>query len=103
MKEYVTDIKDVKIQGGPGVEIHLGKDQESGVEINKAKVDRLAAKCGPKGTGCDSDCCDTDFQSKIEDIDVSGVDGDVTMHLRGAVTAAQTASIMSRCNCYNDA
>jgi hypothetical protein len=93
MKEYVTDIK----QATDGVQIHLG----TGIE--KDKVDRLAAKCGPNGTGCESDCCDTDFQSKIEGIDVSGVDDNVTMHLRGAVTATQTASIMSRCNCYNDA
>lgn len=93
MKEYVTDIKDIK----GGVAISLG----TGIE--KDKVDRMAAKCGPNGTGCDSDCCDTDFQSKIEGIDVSGVDDNVTMHLRGAVTAQQTASIMSKCDCYNDA
>jgi hypothetical protein len=93
MKEYVTDIK----QKDDGVEIHLGE----GIEVNK--VERMAAKCGPNGTGCESDCCDEDFQSKIEGIDVSGIDDDVTMHLRGAVTAAQTSSIMSRCDCYNDA
>jgi hypothetical protein len=97
MQKYVTDIKDRDAKDGGGVEIHLG----TGIE--KDKVDRLAAKCGPKGTGCDSDCCDVEFQSKIEDIDVSGVDDNVTMHLRGAVTAQQTANIMSRCNCYNDA
>jgi hypothetical protein len=93
MKDYVTDIKDAN----GGVEIHLG----TGIE--KAKVDRMAAKCGPGGSGCESDCCDKDFQDKIEGIDVSGVDDNVTMHLRGAVTATQTANIMSRCECYNDA
>ena len=93
MKEYVTDIK----QATHGVEIHLGEG------IEKDKVDRMASKCGPGGSGCESDCCDADFQAKIEGIDVSGVDDDVTMHLRGAVQATQVANIMSRCDCYNDA
>lgn len=93
MKEFVTDIK----QQAHGVEIHLGEG------IEKAKVDRMAAKCGPNGSGCDSDCCDTDFQSKVEGIDVSGMDDDVTMHLRGALSATKVTDIMSRCECYNDA
>lgn len=93
MKEYVTDIQ----QQQHGVKILLGEG------IEKDKVDRMAAKCGPNGTGCDSDCCDEDFQSKVEGIDVSGVDDDVTMHLRGALSAAKVTDIMSRCNCYNDA
>ena len=93
MKEYVTAIN----QEDHGVEIRLGEG------IEKDKVDRMAAKCGPNGTGCNSDCCDADFQAKIEGIDVSGVDDDVTMHLRGAVTATKVQDIMSRCNCYNEA
>jgi hypothetical protein len=31
------------------------------------------------------------------------MDDNVTMHLRGAVTAQQTANIMSRCDCYDKA
>jgi hypothetical protein len=92
MKEFVTDIK----QLDHGVEIKLG----TGVE--KQKMDAMAAKCGPGGTGCNSDCCDTDFQALIEGIDVSGVDDSVTMHLRGAVSASKVANIMSRCDCYNE-
>lgn len=93
MKEYVTDIKQLE----HGVEIHLGE----GVE--KSKCNAIAARCVPSGPGCNSDCCDTDFRSKIEGVDVSGEDDNVTMHLRGAVQASTVANVMSRCNCYNDA
>ena len=93
MKEYVTDIK----QAENGVEIQLG----TGIE--KDKVARMAAKCAPGGPGCNSDCCEGDFRQRIEGIDVSGADDNVTMHLRGALTTAQTVSVMSKCDCYNDA
>ena len=92
MKEFVTGMN----QKDDGVEINLGEG------IEKDKVDAMAAKCGPEGTGCDSDCCDPDFESRIEGIDVSGVDDNVTMHLRGAVNVDEVADKMSRCDCYNE-
>jgi len=92
MKEFVRDMK----QQDNGVEIQLA----GGVE--KEKIDRMAARCAPGGPGCNSNCCEPEFRASIEGIDVSGADDNVTMHLRGSVTAAKVAEVMSKCDCYND-
>lgn len=92
MKEFVTDLK----QLDHGVDVELS----NGVE--RAKIEALAVKCGPGGPGCNSDCCEPEFKAAIEGIDVSGSGGNVTMHLRGAVTVAAVAEKMSRCDCYNE-
>jgi hypothetical protein len=92
MKEFVTDMK----QKETGVEIQLS----NGVE--KEKIDRMAVRCAPGGPGCNSNCCDSDFRTAIEGIDVSGMDDNVTMHLRGAITATKVVEVMSKCDCYNE-
>ncbi|MEX0729526.1 MAG: hypothetical protein WED00_03605 [Aquisalimonadaceae bacterium] len=92
MKQYVTGMK----QREDGVEISLGEG------IEREKMDVLAAKCGPGGSGCDSDCCEPEFTSRVEGIDVSGVDDNITMHLRGAVHVNEVADKMSRCDCYDE-
>ncbi len=91
MKEFVKDIKQVEA----GVDIELGG------AVERAKCDALAAKCGPGGGGCDSECCD-ETQGNVHGIDVDGVDGDVTMHLKTSLSAGTIANAMSKCNCYND-
>jgi hypothetical protein len=92
MRDFVTGL-DQKRQG---VDVHLGK----GVE--RDKIELLAVKCGPGGTGCNSDCCDPEFAAKIEGIDVSGLGDNVTMHLRGAITVGAVSEKMARCDCYNE-
>lgn len=92
MKEYVTDLK----QLDDGVQIELGKGAE------KAKLEKVAAKCAPGGPGCKSDCCDPQFRAAIEGIDVEGVDSAVTMHLRGALTVEALSERMVKCNCYDE-
>jgi hypothetical protein len=94
MKDFVTNMT----QLDRGVAIEMG----NGVE--RKRIDALAARCGPGGSGCDSDCgggCE-EFTAKIEGIDVTGVDDSVTMHLRGLVTVEAVADKMSHCNCYDE-
>ncbi len=92
MQEFVTGLD----QKTHGVDVHLGK----GVE--RDKIDQLAMKCAPGGTGCNSDCCDPTFATLFEGIDVSGVGDAVTMHLRGALTVALVTERMAKCDCYNE-
>ena len=92
MKDFVTNMT----QLDRGVEIKMS----NGVE--RKRMDALAAKCGPGGSGCASDCCEPEFTAKIEGIDVTGVDDSVTMHLRGLVDVEAVANKMSQCNCYDE-
>ncbi|MCU7920693.1 MAG: hypothetical protein KZQ99_08655 [Candidatus Thiodiazotropha sp. (ex Dulcina madagascariensis)] len=92
MKEFVTGID----QKDHGVDVHL-----EGEPIKKEKLDKLSELCHPDGPGCDSDCCTPEFRAQVEGIDVEGMDGNVTMHVRGAVTASEIASNMSKCDCMD--
>lgn len=81
---------------------------EKGVDITVAgevitveKMQAMANMCAPGGSGCPSDCCSDDFKSRLEDVVVAGVDGAVTMHLRGAINAAEVQASLSKCDCYD--
>lgn len=92
MKEFVTGIE----QKEHGVEVHL-----EGKEVEKKKLEKLSELCAPGGPGCDSDCCTPEFKAQVEGIDVEGMDGNVTMHVRGAIKAAEIASNLSKCDCMD--
>ncbi|MCU7906607.1 MAG: hypothetical protein KZQ76_12340 [Candidatus Thiodiazotropha sp. (ex Epidulcina cf. delphinae)] len=93
MKEFVTGID----QKDHGVDVHL-----EGEPIKKGKLDKLSELCRPDGPGCESDCCTPEFRAQVEGIDVEGMDGNVTMHVRGAVTAAEIAANLSKCDCMDE-
>jgi|SoiMethySBSTD1v2_1073268.scaffolds.fasta_scaffold1040745_2 hypothetical protein len=92
MKDFVTNM--TQLDNGVQIEMSNG--------VERSRMDALAAKCGPGGSGCDSDCCEPEFTAKIEGIDVTGVDDNITMHLRGMVDVESVADKMSRCNCYDE-
>lgn len=83
-------------QRSNGVDVNV-----QGQEIIKSKMEVMAAKCAPGGPGCADDCCDEDFKSRLAGVEVDGIDGDVTMHIRGAIKAAEVGANLSRCNCYD--
>lgn len=91
LTENVTDMQ----QTDKGVDVRV-----EGKDIKVDKMQQMAAKCGPEGAGCEDDCCDEDFAARLEGVDVDGVDGKVTMHVLGAIRAAEVANNLSRCNCY---
>jgi hypothetical protein len=81
---------------------------EEGVDITVAgdvitveKMQAMANMCAPGGSGCPSDCCSDDFKSRLQGVAIEGVDGDVTMHLRGAINASEVQASLSKCDCYD--
>lgn len=81
---------------------------ENGVDISVAgdvitvdKMQAMANMCAPGGSGCPSDCCSDDFKARLESVKIEGVDGNVTMHLRGAIHAAEVQASLSKCDCYD--
>lgn len=72
-----------------------------GPEIQVAKMQTMANKCAPGGPGCEDDCCEEDFKARLKGVKVDGIDGAVTMHVLGAIKAAEVANNLSRCNCYD--
>ncbi|MFZ5895466.1 MAG: hypothetical protein ACOY0T_30700 [Myxococcota bacterium] len=92
MKDMVDSIK----QTSRGVSVHLG----AGVELKKAQA--LAAKCGPGGPGCSSDCCTPEMRSAIKSMNATGKDGDVDLVIDG-LSAEQVQANLAKCSCYNDA
>lgn len=93
MKDNVTGI----YQKTHGVDVHL-----EGEPILKENMDELSRLCAPDGPGCNSDCCTPEFKARVEGIDVEGMDGNVTMHVRGAVTAAEISSNLQKCDCMDE-
>lgn len=91
LTENVTGMEQTK----EGVDVFV-----EGEEIKVDKMQAMANKCGPEGEGCEDDCCDADFEARLKGVDVAGVDGNVTMHVLGAIKAAEVANNLSRCNCY---
>jgi hypothetical protein len=91
LTKNVTDMQETE----KGVDVRV-----EGEEIKVGKMQEMAAKCGPEGAGCEDDCCDADFEARLEGVNVGGVDGNVTMHVLGAIRAAEVANNLSRCNCY---
>jgi hypothetical protein len=74
-----------------------------GPEIQVAKMQAMASKCAPGGPGCEDDCCEPDFKARLKGVKVTGMDGAVTMHVLGAIRAAEVGNNLSRCNCYEAA
>jgi hypothetical protein len=79
---------------GVDVEVH-------GPEIQVAKMQAMADRCAPGKAGCDDDCCEGDFKERLKGVKVEGINGAVTMHMLGAIKAAEVANNLSRCNCYD--
>jgi hypothetical protein len=77
--------------------------QVEGPEIEVEKMQSMANKCAPGGPGCEDDCCEEDFKARLKGVVVDGIDGNVTMHVLGAIKAAEVANNLSRCNCYDKA
>jgi len=92
MTDFVTDLR----QGSKGVDIELGNG------VDRKKIEAMAVKCAPGGPGCKSDCCEPEFRARIEGIEVSGSNTQMTMHLLGSVTVAAVSEKMSRCDCYDE-
>ncbi|MEK8032481.1 hypothetical protein AACH06_16780 [Ideonella sp. DXS29W] len=85
-------------------ETHDGVDVDVvGPEIRVDKMQAMANKCAPGGPGCEDDCCEEDFKARLKGVKVDGIDGNVTMHVLGAIKAAEVANNLSRCNCYDKA
>ena len=83
-------------------ETHEGVDVGvQGPDILVDKMQHMANKCAPGGPGCEDDCCEEDFKARLKGVRVDGVDGNVTMHVLGAIRAAEVANNLSRCNCYD--
>jgi hypothetical protein len=73
----------------------------AGEVITVDKMQAMANMCAPGGSGCPSDCCSDEFKSRLEGVVVDGVDGNVTMHLLGAINAAEVQASLSKCDCYD--
>ena len=58
----------------------------NGVDINfigsveKSQIDNMVGECSSGKCSCS---CDTDMMSKVEGMSVDGVNGNVTIHLKG--------------------
>ena len=59
---------------------------DNGVDINfvgsveKSKIETMVGECSSGKCSCS---CDTDMMSKIDGMSVDGINGDVTIHLKG--------------------
>lgn len=48
----------------------------------------------------EQNCCDLEFMSKLNQIDVSGQDKKVTIELEGEITTSMVENNLSKCQCY---
>lgn len=92
LSKNVTSMK----QTAAGVDVGV-----AGPEIKVEKMQAMANQCAPGGPGCEDDCCEEDFKARLKGVSVDGIDGQVTMHVLGAINAAEVAHNLSRCNCYD--
>lgn len=84
MKKEITQTAD-------GVDIRLSGD------IAKAKLEEMVSNCN-SGDTCSCEC-NSDLKDHIKHVDVSGVDGDVTLSLKGdTLTANQVIEAMGECD-----
>jgi hypothetical protein len=85
----LSDIGTV-IPHADGVEVTL----EGPVE--KAKVEEMVAHCAT-GTAA---CCGPDFFAQVQEMDVQGEDGRVSIRLTGNVTPEAVQENLAVCDCY---
>ena len=73
-----------------GVEVRVQGD------VEKNKIDTMIADCAAGSHAC----CGPEFFTKVRSIEVSGQDGDVSIHIQGDVTEDMIQTNLSNCDCY---